>query len=92
MLEGTVVFSKSGRDKSKALVVLFSESEYVFLADGKKRPIARPKKKKIKHVQPTNFQINLQPECGRMLQDADVRKMLKEYCEGGKNNGKRRCN
>jgi ribosomal protein L14E/L6E/L27E len=89
MLEGTVVFSKAGRDKSKALVVLFSEEAYVFLADGKERPIARPKKKKMKHVQPTNFQINLQPECGRMLQDADVRKMLKEYCEGGKNNGKR---
>jgi len=81
MLEGIVVFSKAGRDKSTALVILSCEGEYVFLADGKKRPISRPKKKKLKHVQPTKTRINLQPKCGRMLQDADVRKMLKNFLD-----------
>jgi ribosomal protein L14E/L6E/L27E len=85
MMRGFVVFSKKGRDKGKAMVVLNIEGEYLFLADGKLRTLDKPKKKKLKHVQPTNTQINLQPDCGRALQDADIRKQL-AIVEGGKPN------
>jgi hypothetical protein len=87
MTRGTIVFSKKGRDKGRAMVVLESEGEFLQLADGKIRTLAKPKKKKLKHVQPTNTQIQMQPECGRALQDADIRKQLKQFIavpEGGK--------
>ena len=76
---GTIVFSKKGRDKGKAMAVLNVMDEYLFLADGKSRPIENPKKKKFKHVQPTNTEINLSPECGRALQNADIRKQIQRF-------------
>ncbi|MCL2224274.1 MAG: KOW domain-containing RNA-binding protein [Defluviitaleaceae bacterium] len=79
MKNGTVVFSKAGRDKGNVMVVLESDDKFATLADGKLRTLERPKKKKLKHIQPTNFQIQMQPECGRALQDADIRKQLKNF-------------
>jgi len=72
---GQVVFSKMGRDKGKAFIVINVQSEYLFLVDGKLRTLNNPKKKKVKHVQPTNHVCNLQTD-GRALQDADIRKQL----------------
>jgi hypothetical protein len=87
MIRGTIVFSKKGRDKGRAMVVLESDGEYLTLADGKLRTLEKPKRKKQKHVQPTNTQVNLQPSCGRALQDADIRKAIRDFLEvpeGGK--------
>ena len=56
---GQVVFSKCGRDKGRAFVVLSVEDEYVFLSDGQLRPLNKPKKKKIKHTQPTHAVIGV---------------------------------
>ncbi|MCL1845578.1 MAG: KOW domain-containing RNA-binding protein [Defluviitaleaceae bacterium] len=78
---GAIVFSKAGRDKGLAMVVLEAEENYLLLADGKSRVLDRPKRKKIKHVQPTHEQIRMKPECGRDLQDADLRKQINEYLE-----------
>jgi len=79
MIRGTIVFVKAGRDKGKAMAVLESDGEFLSLADGKLRTLEKPKKKKLKHVQPTKFQIQMQPDCGRALQDADIRKQLKNF-------------
>ena len=45
-----VVISLNGRDAGKLFVVVATENEYLFLADGKTRKQDKPKKKKIKHV------------------------------------------
>jgi len=79
MRVGQVVFSKNGRDKGKPFIVLSTHDEYLYLADGKLRTISKPKKKKFKHVQPTNYICDLQIHCGRALQDADIRKQLVLY-------------
>ena len=50
---GSLVRSKAGRDKGDLFIVLKKDSEYVYLADGKSRKAENPKKKKIKHVQPS---------------------------------------
>jgi len=73
---GQVVFAKCGRDKGKAFVVINVQDEYLYLVDGKLRTLDKPKKKKAKHVQPTNYIANLNV-LGRALQDADIRKELK---------------
>jgi len=91
---GQIVFSKKGRDKGKAMVIISVEGEYVFLADGQLRPLNKPKKKKAKHIQPTQHimenvrlafgQANvdvvdeLQTATGG-LTDADIRKRLRSF-------------
>ena len=52
---GSAVYSRAGRDKGDLFIVLKVEEDYVYLVDGKKRRIANPKKKKIKHLNKTNF-------------------------------------
>jgi ribosomal protein L14E/L6E/L27E len=48
---GSIAVSKAGRDKGEIFVILTSDSEYVYLMDGKVRTFIKPKKKNIKHVQ-----------------------------------------
>lgn len=65
-----IVFSKCGRDKGRAYVITDIQGDYVFLVDGKLRPLSKPKKKKAKHIQITNTCF----EGG--LNDVDIRKKL----------------
>lgn len=54
-LIGTVVISKSGRDKGNYYIVIEQIDEnYVLLADGKRKTLERPKKKKLRHLNITN--------------------------------------
>ena len=77
---GQVVYSKSGHDKGKAFIVTEIEGEYLYLVHRKCRTIDKPKKKKNKHVQITNYiegEIKNKIEKGEMLLDADFSKALK---------------
>ena len=47
---GKIVYSLSGRDKGKYLVVINCDNNYVFVADGKERKLQSPKRKNIKHI------------------------------------------
>ena len=52
--EGSVVIAKAGRDKGKAFAVVdVIDRRTVFIADGKSRPLERPKRKNIIHLQAT---------------------------------------
>ena len=75
---GQIVFSKQGRDKGMPFVVLKVEGEYLYLANGKCRLLIKPKKKKIKHVQPTNT-VNEAVAKGERLLDCDLRKAVAEF-------------
>ena len=50
---GQLVRSKAGRDKGSDFIVLIVENDYVYVADGSVRRLENPKKKKLKHVQPS---------------------------------------
>ena len=43
--------SLAGHDKDRYFIILGEDGEYVFLADGTSRTVARPKRKKKKHIQ-----------------------------------------
>jgi len=76
---GRVVFSKAGRDKGKPFVVMSQEGEYAYLADGDLRPVNTPKRKKLKHIQPTNTvieDIQIKILNGKHLMDSDIKKAL----------------
>ena len=50
-LLGAVVISKRGRDKGKRGVILgWLPGDFALVADGKRRPAAKPKKKNMKHL------------------------------------------
>ena len=50
LIIGSFVRSVAGRDTGKIYVILASDTEYVYLVDGKIRTMDRPKKKNKKHV------------------------------------------
>jgi len=78
---GSVVLAKAGRDKGKAFIVVgFLSEEYVLLADGSSRTIDKPKKKKIRHLDPKPQkakEIQEMMESGLRVLDADIRKSLR---------------
>ena len=79
---GQVVYSKSGHDKGDTLMVLFVEGAYVYLADGKRRKIEKPKRKKMIHVQPTGSVDTVLADKlaeGAYVLDADIAKAIKKY-------------
>ena len=55
IVTGSAVYSRAGRDKGDLFIVISRENGYVYIADGDKRKLHNPKKKKIKHLNRTNF-------------------------------------
>lgn len=73
-ITGMIVRSAAGRDKGNFLVVLKADDEFVYLADGKERKLASPKKKRIKHVKFTNTVIDTDS-----LTDKKLRSVIVEF-------------
>lgn len=72
---GNVVCSKAGRDKGKFMVVLGLKEGNLLVADGKERPIERPKLKNPKHLQKTNSIL----ESTQYSTNKSLRKALKPF-------------
>lgn len=73
---GSIVYSKAGRDKTAMLLVIKTDGEYAYVADGELRKVDKLKKKKFKHLQVTK---NVSEKSGTNLTDSDVRKILAQY-------------
>ncbi|MDD2954757.1 MAG: KOW domain-containing RNA-binding protein [Oscillospiraceae bacterium] len=58
--QGCVVRSIAGRDADRFYVILRTEEGFAWIADGKVRPLERPKKKNAKHLRPTKTRIPLE--------------------------------
>lgn len=56
---GSVVRSVAGHDANLLYVVLSEENGFVTLADGKLRPLEKPKRKSVKHIRRTNRTLEL---------------------------------
>ena len=79
---GNIVVSVCGHDIGEWYIVCKVDDNFVYLIDGKNKPILKPKKKKIKHVAKLNFfaeNIANKLAQGIYLQDAEVRKTLKFF-------------
>ncbi|KXL52325.1 hypothetical protein CLNEO_22590 [Anaerotignum neopropionicum] len=81
---GQIVYSKDGHDKGLTMMVLSVEDRFLYLADGKTRMLAKPKRKKIIHVQPTKYVDAAMAD--KLMQnahilDSDIRKAIKLYQE-----------
>ena len=50
IVKANIVTSTAGRDKGEVFFVLATEGDFLLLADGKTRPVERPKRKRRKHA------------------------------------------
>ena len=78
--KGSVVVSKAGRDKGYLLAVVGIEKDFVLVADGKERPLERPKRKNPKHLAKTEITVSLENITNRGLRKA-LRYELKDKQE-----------
>ncbi|MDR2044379.1 MAG: KOW domain-containing RNA-binding protein [Clostridium sp.] len=81
---GYFAISKAGHDKGKLYVVVGEEEKLAYLCDGRLHPLAKPKKKNLRHVQPVSRPA--EPDLpGRLLKketvsDEQIRYAIKQYC------------
>ena len=74
--KGSVVIAKAGRDKGKAFAVIeVLGGREVLIADGKRRPIERPKRKNVIHLQATRTTV----DC--ITTNRQLRNILKEFLQ-----------
>lgn len=77
IVPGMFARSKAGHDKGSLYLIVQVEPEYVYLVDGKRRPLLKPKKKKWKHIQI----IKQTPEHWNPEQknDDDIKRAIRQY-------------
>ncbi|MCI6867685.1 MAG: KOW domain-containing RNA-binding protein [Lachnospiraceae bacterium] len=75
-----LAISRAGHDKDTVYVVLKSDDTYLWLADGKRRLLETPKKKKWKHVQVIKcLPDEILSQMQNITLDAHVRRLLADY-------------
>ena len=74
---GSVVRARAGRDKDSFFVVLAVEDGYALIADGKRRKVEKPKRKKLIHLAITNTTLTETMDTNRK-----IRKALCDFGEG----------
>jgi len=79
IMRGRAVRSTAGRDKGRFLAVLGTEEQYATVADGSLRPLSRPKRKKLRHLQATATVFSEQ----ELTSDRQLRAAIrKRFCSG----------
>lgn len=82
---GGLCISLAGHDKGNMFVIIGEMGEYVSLADGACRPLAKPKRKKKKHIQIIHDEEERKRknliEDGR-IRDEHIRSMIRSYRRG----------
>ena len=80
---GRVVRSKAGRDEGKYFVVIALDGdEFALVADGDRRGVEKPKRKRLKHLFVTEETISglqLKLEAGESVENHELRKGLAAY-------------
>lgn len=70
---GSIVKSIAGKEKDKFFLVIEIDEKYAMIANGKRRPLENPKKKKIRHlefIKQIDIEINT-------LNNSRLRKLVK---------------
>ena len=73
---GTLVYSKAGHDKQNMFLVLKLENGYAYIADGDMRKAEKPKKKKLIHLQKTNY---VYENISENIEDFEIRRIIAQH-------------
>lgn len=80
---GQLATSKAGRDKGVLYVITAQQGDFVYLCDGCLRQPDRPKKKRIRHIQPIKDRVDEALERrlrnGEKVYAEEIRYALKQY-------------
>lgn len=80
---GQFVVSKAGHDKNNLYIVAAQEGEYVFLCDGRTKTQEKPKKKKLKHIQPVRQTVEEELlrklQAGEKVYPEEIRYAVEQY-------------
>jgi ribosomal protein L14E/L6E/L27E len=80
---GMLAASKAGHDRNVIYVIIKTDKEYVYLANGKNHTMIKPKKKNKKHIQIIkHIDENLQKKLieNQKIQDEEIKRVIKLYC------------
>ena len=83
--KGYFAKSLAGHDKGKLYIIIEEKndsSDFVFLSDGELKPMDKPKKKRIKHIQvikTVDEGIGTIIEKGQELRNEDIKRAIKTY-------------
>lgn len=78
---GQLVISRAGRDRGRPMVVVRAEAAgFVWVSDGDLRPMARAKRKNVRHVEPRRA-VWEAVASGRSPGDAELRGWLASVME-----------
>ena len=80
---GNLALSLAGHDKNQIYIIIREDDEYVYLCDGKLKPLAAPKKKNKKHIQVINKGVDAElsnriRESGN-VRDEEIKRTIKLY-------------
>lgn len=80
---GQLAISKAGHDKDTVYVVVGQERDFVYLCDGRLKTPEKPKKKRLKHVQPINRTVDgdllKRLQSGEKVYPEEIKYALKQY-------------
>jgi len=76
--QGMMAWSRAGHDMDRLYVIMGQDSDYVYLTDGRLRPLSNPKKKRWKHVQvKKQIPAELQNVDWNNIKDEQVKRAIK---------------
>ncbi len=75
MRQGMVVKALAGRDAGQWFAVHADQGDFALIVNGKSRPLARPKRKRKKHLAPTAAKLS--DEC--MMTDRKLKCALRAF-------------
>lgn len=59
IIQGMIVKSNAGHDKERFYLVVRLENGFAYIADGKRRKLARPKRKNVSHLSSTKRIVDI---------------------------------
>ena len=74
-----IVKSVAGRDAGSLFFVLATEGDFLLLADGKRRRVENPKRKRLRHVVPTGLDAGAAAErirSSEQITNSELRKAI----------------
>ena len=71
---GMLAKSKAGHDKDSTYLIINIEGTHVYLANGRTKTLANPKKKKIKHMQVVRQKQNIDG-----IDDVGIKRIIKVF-------------
>lgn len=80
---GMLAFSKAGHDKDTVYVIVGEEADTVYLSDGRLKPVEKPKKKNIRHIQIMkkimDKEVAEKLQQGKTVRNEEIKKIIKDF-------------